>query len=326
MTFAELSRRAQILQLHNDARLLLEQYPLKVVRIRCINHGFNTTFRVDTADGQKFALRINVNSHRPMAALNAEIAWLEALARETNLIVPRPMPRKDGGLISSFFSIILNRETKAVLFSWLHGKDLGKNATPEQFYAAGQALSVLHQHSSTWEIPAGCQFQNALDVFIDSKVVLFDTPMPEARLEVFRTTYQQVVEVHKNLYSHFKAQPLHADLHLWNMKWYKQQLSVFDFDDSATGVPLQDFGISFFYLRRHANNAALEAAMQEGYGQMPNYQQAELEAIIAGRQLLLANDVLINETADLQAEAQTYLEASEQRLRIYLETGIFPQV
>jgi Ser/Thr protein kinase RdoA (MazF antagonist) len=323
MTFAQLPTRAQILRLRTEALVLLEQYPIVVTRVRCINHGFNTTFRIDTADGQKFALRINVNSRRPMPALQAEIAWLEALNQETDLIVPHPIPRQDGGLISSFFSSVLGRNTVAVLFSWLSGKDLGLNATTQQLYATGQALKILHQHSATWKIPKGCKFQNARDVFIDSKVVIFDTPMPAARLEVFKTAYQQVSAVHEALHSRFAAQPLHADLHFWNLKWSRGQLSVFDFDDSATGVPLQDFGISFFYLRRLKDSAILENAMLKGYGQMPNYSQAELEAIIAGRQLLLANDLLINETAKLQAQA--YLETSEQRLRVYLESGIFPR-
>lgn len=323
--FASLSTRAQILRLRQDALSILEQYPIQVARVRCINHGFNTTFRVDTVDGQKFALRINVNSRRPMAALKAEIAWLAALAKDTDLIVPQPLAQKNGKLISSFYSNTLARETVAVLFSWLSGKDLGTSALPKQLHAAGQALQTLHQHAATWKVPKGCQFQNGKDVFIDSKVVIFDTLMPKTRLEVFKATYQQVTAVHEALHRRFQAQPLHADLHLWNMKWSRGQLSVFDFDDSAEGVPLQDFGISFFYLRRSKNSTQLEEAMLEGYGQMPNYSQAELEAIIAGRQLLLANDLLINENAELQAQAQTYLETSEIRLRTYLETGVFPR-
>ncbi len=325
MTFAELSTRAQILRLRSDALRILEQYPIQVARVRCINHGFNTTFRVDTTNGQKFALRINVNSRRPMAALQAEIAWLEALATDTDLIVPRPIPRKDGALISSFFSNTLNRDTVAVLFSWLSGKDLGLSASELQLQATGNALRTLHQHAATWQIPKGCQFQDAKDVFIDSKVVIFDTPMPATRLEVMKAAYQKVETIQTKLFTRFIAVPLHADLHFWNLKWSRRKLSVFDFDDSATGVPLQDFGISFFYLRRLKKSAALENALLEGYGHLPNYSQAELEAIVAGRQLLLANDLLINETASLQAQAQKYLEITEQRLRAYLETDIFPR-
>lgn len=323
--FALLSTRAQILRLRQDALRILEQYPIGVARLRCISHSFNTIFRVDTTDGLKFALRINVNSRRPMAALNAEIAWLEALSQDTDLILPQPQVRKDGLYISSFYSNALGRDTVAVLFSWLSGNDLGSKATVQQLQATGAALKTLHTQAANWRIPEGCQFQNAQDIFIDSKVVIFETPMPETRLEVFKASYQKVQAIHQQLYLRFQAQPLHADLHLWNTKWFKGHLSVFDFDDSATGVPLQDFGISIFYLRRFQNSAELEHGLLTGYGHLPNYNQAELEAIIAGRQLLLANDLLINETAALQAQRQSYLETAEQRLRGYLETGIFPR-
>lgn len=127
MTFAELSRPVQILRLWADALMILEQYPIKVARVRCISHSFNTIFRVDTTNGLKFALRINVNSRRPVPALKAEIAWLEALRKDTDLVVPQTIPRRDGGLISSFFSNSLGRDTVAVLFSWLSGQDLGLN-------------------------------------------------------------------------------------------------------------------------------------------------------------------------------------------------------
>jgi Ser/Thr protein kinase RdoA (MazF antagonist) len=323
MKFAELSTRAQILRLQSEALLILEQYPITVARVRCINHDFNTTFRIDTEDGKKFALRINVNSRRPLPAVKAEIAWLEALNQQTDLIVPRPIRRKDGASISQFFSSTLERQTVAVLFSWLSGRDLGSSATAQQLFATGKALQTLHLHATTWKIPQGCQFQDARDVFIDSKVVIFDAPMPASRLEVFQIAHVQIESVYQKLFARFKSQPLHADLHLWNTKWFRGRLSVFDFDDSATGIPLQDFGFSIFYFRSLKNAAELENALFQGYQNLPNYTQAELEAIIAGRQLLLANDLFVIETAELQAQAEKYLEISEQRLRTYLETGVF---
>ena len=42
---------------------------------------------------------------------------------------------------------------------------------------------------------------------------------------------------------------LHADLHNSNLKWCRGRLYVFDFDDSAIGVPMQDLAISAYYLR-----------------------------------------------------------------------------
>ena len=56
------------------------------------------TFRVDTADGCTFSLRINVNSRRSLANIGAEIAWLAALATDTDLVVPVPQRTRGGAL------------------------------------------------------------------------------------------------------------------------------------------------------------------------------------------------------------------------------------
>ena len=83
--FEDLSRRAQVARLASTARQALRASPIEVRRLQLVSHGYNTIFRVDTVDGRKFALRLNVNSNRTPQQLRAEIAWLTALATDTDL-------------------------------------------------------------------------------------------------------------------------------------------------------------------------------------------------------------------------------------------------
>jgi Ser/Thr protein kinase RdoA (MazF antagonist) len=99
MRFEERSRRAQIAVLRQHAVEVLRRYPIEVDGLRLLNHGYNTTFRVDASGGQRFALRINVNSRRAPEHLNAEIGWLAALTADTDLVVPVPQPDRDSRLI-----------------------------------------------------------------------------------------------------------------------------------------------------------------------------------------------------------------------------------
>lgn len=327
MNFAEVSARAQMLRLRQDAFDVLKRYALSVARIACINHGFNTTFRVDCTDGQKFALRINVNSPRDLAAIKAEIAWLEALKHDTNLLLPHIVPTRDGAFILSYQSATLQRQTHAVLFKWLPGRDIDENATPKQLLEVGRTMAILHQHAKNWLPPEGCVFPSARSVFLNSQVVLFDSPMPKTWLETFSTAFAQSEAAHAALYQRFTPQAIHADLHLSNVKWFRGHLSVFDFDDSSWGVLPQDLAISTFYLRRTASGAVLEAALLEGYSQvatLPSYSSAEFEALIVGRLLVLTNDLLDIENSELRGISAKYLESSQARLQIYLETGVFP--
>ena len=79
MTFASLSRRAQVARLRPLARAALAAHGLAEARLRLLQHEYNTTFRVD-ADGARHVLRIGRGGGQPAAALASEAAWLRAPA------------------------------------------------------------------------------------------------------------------------------------------------------------------------------------------------------------------------------------------------------
>ena len=124
MSFALLTRAGQILRLRETAFAALARYPLEVSRITLIHHGFNTTFRVETADGGRYALRINVNSSRTLANIETELAWTAALAADTSLHVPTPQLNNDGQAITMVYSPVMQRELPTALFGWLRGQNL----------------------------------------------------------------------------------------------------------------------------------------------------------------------------------------------------------
>jgi Ser/Thr protein kinase RdoA (MazF antagonist) len=117
---------------------------------------------------------------------------------------------------------------------------------------------------------------------------------------------------------------LHADLHGGNLKWHRGRLAVFDLDDAGLGVPALDLAISTFYLR--AADPAVEAALRQGYAgvrDLPEVSDDQFEALVAARQLLLANSLLASSTASLRAEATDYLDVTVDRLRGWASTGRF---
>ena len=95
---------------------------------------------------------------------------------------------------------------------------------------------------------------------------------------------------------------LHADLHGGNLKWHRGRLAVFDLDDAGFGVPALDLAISTFYLR--AGAPGVEEALRQGYAEvrdLPDVSDEQFEALVAARQLLLANSLLASSTASLRA-------------------------
>lgn len=120
-----------------------------------------------------------------------------------------------------------------------------------------------------------------------------------------------------------RRQPLHADLHIWNLRWYRGRLAVLDFDDSGIGVPVQDLAIAAYYLR---DNAEQEAALLEGYQEMrplPDFTTDQYEAMVASRNLVLLNDVITTSNAEFIEMLPRYVPNTLTKLRAYMETGVF---
>ena len=100
-------------------------------------------------------------------------------------------------------------------------------------------------------------------------------------------------------------------------------MTILDFDEAGIGFPLQDLAISIFYLRKDGEQ---EKQLLTGYVSvtpLPEFDPAELELLIASRELVLLNNLLGIATADDLTRLSEYLEKVEQRLKHFLDTGEF---
>jgi Ser/Thr protein kinase RdoA (MazF antagonist) len=314
--FARLSNRRQIATLARVAERALGEYGLSGSRLTKINHGFNTTFRVDATDGRKLAIRVNVNSKGWPGKLAAETAWIEALATETSLSVPRPVRTLDGRLHTEGAWEGTDWELPVALYTWLPGTLLGLGAPPERYGRLGEAVAVLHEHGSHWRPPSGAVLQTFEDP-------LLGDPWRLPEEGVFRETHARADEALGRL-KRLATQPIHYDVHPWNVMSNRGRLSVFDFDDALFGWPELDVSVSAYYLRRADQGAEPEQAFLRGVGfERMRLSGEDYEALIAGRALLLANDLLGAVTQELRAEQEQYLEVTRKRLEHYLRTGVF---
>ncbi len=323
--FEQLSERAQVMRLRRTASEVLRQYPVEVRSLRLLNHGYNTTFRVDTVDGRRFALRLNTNAHKSVANLHAEMAWLAALAADTDLRVPVPQATRDGRLHTEIPSPDLGRVLTVAMFGWLAGPDLAGRATPIHLHEVGRVAALLHQHAERWSLPPGAALMSFADVLPDTPNHLTEAhpELTPSRAAVVAAAYEQVERHLADLYDGARTHVLHADLHLGNLKWYRGRLSVFDFDDCGIGVAIQDLAMSAFYLRPRRE---LEDAMHEGYRSvrpLPVATAEQYEAVVASRDLVLLNDLLVTPTAELRDLLPRYAANSHRKLRHYLDTGTF---
>jgi Ser/Thr protein kinase RdoA (MazF antagonist) len=325
MDFGDRSYLSQVSVLRRAALDALADYPLEVARLRLLLHAYNTTFRVDTTDGRRFALRLNTGSRKTAEGLRAEMSWLAALARDTDLSIPEPVCTTDGRLFAEVHPPAFGRSLPVAVFAWLPGPDLEDGARPEHLVVAGRTMAALHAHAERWTLPAGAVLPTLDTILLDIPDHLHD-PHPEltpAREQVVHAAFDHISNVLLDLPADQPRHVLHADMHLGNMKWHRGRLSVFDFDDCGIGTPLQDLAISSYYLRPQR---ALEQAMAQGYASvrpLPTCTSEQYEAIVAARSLVLLNDLLVTENAEMRAVLPRYAANTEIKLRHYLDADEF---
>ena len=324
--FAELTDRAQVHRLRRVASDALSSYPVEPTRLRLLRHDFNTTFRLDTASGDTFAVRIGLNHRKSTPALAAEMAWLAAIDRDTDVVVPAPLATIDGRTHLQVSVDGVEGLLHLVVLSWLPGRDLDVPTGPAM-HELGRQMAMLHDHASTWVQPPGVEFPRADRVLMDSPDRLrpgHPAISPE-RHALIVEALDHVESIVDAMVAAGERMPIHADLHPWNVKWLRNRMAIFDFDDAGIGVPAQDLAISNYYLPEDGRDE-LHAAMLDGYAthrELPTYTDEQFHAALAGRTLVLLNDLVDLTSGASRSVVTNFLHNVELRLRSYLDTGTY---
>ena len=289
--FAERSEADQIDLLTALAAEFLHDFGVGGAALRVINHGYNTTFAVDGASGPIGALRLNVNSPRTTANLAAEVAWMTDLAASGLVSLPRPLPTASGAPFATRTSEVLERPVNAVFCTWLPGQLVHTLEDPrDALRAAGRLLAHLHAAGQSFNLPDGAALPSLRPVLFNHADVITENiaGLSVEDHAVLVRGLQVVEETLGALHDLDDVQVIHADVHGGNLMWQNDTLSVFDFDDSGIGLPIQDLGISLSYLP----DDALRSLVLEGYedvAPLPPHREGDLQVLIAQRKIQLVN-------------------------------------
>jgi Ser/Thr protein kinase RdoA (MazF antagonist) len=272
-------------------------------RLTLLAHQFNTTFRVDTDAGQRYVLRVHSGSARTAESVGAELAWLAALRRDTDLEVPTPIPTNDGPLLTVASSPGVPTPHICVLFRWLDGRRLDVGLKPRHIERAGELMARLQDHATRWR-PSPGFLRGRVDWPIEGARWLPDPLAPQV-VETCRTLVAdslsaeeaaQVVAVIDHVREAEKALGkgpdtfglIHADLHQYNLLFSGDAVRAIDFDDCGFGPLLYDLAVPLAMSQGRAEYTALRAALLVGYRRvrpLPLEHEAYLDTFIALRHL-----------------------------------------
>ena len=145
--FLNLTERGRGRRLAALALNALKHYDLEVARLRLVSNSCNGIFRVDARSGEKWILRVTLpEGGHTRDHVAAEMDWLAALARDTDLSVPCPLAARNGALVVEAAAEGVPEPRLCEVFSWVPGTDLARQITPAKVVLLGELSARLHAH------------------------------------------------------------------------------------------------------------------------------------------------------------------------------------
>jgi Ser/Thr protein kinase RdoA (MazF antagonist) len=306
------------------ARHALRSYDLDVAGLELITEDWNCVFRVDLRDGSRRVLRVSLPDRRTREQVDAEMHWLDALARDGEVRVPAPVAARDGALVVEATADGVDGSRMCAVFHWIDGEPLIDHLTEPNLVAAGEAVARLHEHGRTFPIPPGLRTWDTPFPF-EEPIVLFDDGFEPILPPRERALMQRALVASTAAIARLQAaeppRMIHNDLHDENLFVDGTTVLVLDFDDSMVGWPVQDLGITWFALAGREGFEGLAAAFREGYERVapwPEREPGEIATFAADRCLLLANYIVQDHDPEYLAKAPELIEVWAGKIERFL--------
>jgi len=292
--------QAEATRLYPLAQRVLSRYPFEVGDIEHLATHSNVLFRVVAQNGHQMVLRVGTPHANLRSNLEIEVSWLDAIHRETDLDVVRPIRTTDGDLIVDEFDEGIDKERSCVLFSWIPGRPLGRDSGTFAYRLLGVMCASLQDHGRSWSPPANAAMRKWDEVFYYERafdpVIIGDPSFSHLfgnrRRDTIARAYRLANQVIADSYEVTSPQVVHGDLHEWNVHIASSRLYAFDFEDVMLALPAQDVAICLYSSRNNDNAGDIRAAFRKGYESVapwPIVDDRQLDGFHAARQIMLMN-------------------------------------
>ncbi len=263
---------------------------------RMINHSENITYRIDDPDrAAPLILRLHRPGYHTDSAILSELNWLAALQADGVVRTAPALPGRDGELLQVVHGPGVDAPRRAVLFSFLDGREPEAADMRGTMGQLGAVTARLHRHARAWPLPQGFARQSW-----DMTTMLGERPIwghwhaaPSASGETRAILARAVATIGRRLAA-FGDGPerrglIHADLRAANLLVDGPEVAVIDFDDCGFGWFLYDYATTVTFMEEHPEVSDWTAAWVEGYRSvMPlsAAEEAELPSFLLLRRMM----------------------------------------
>jgi Ser/Thr protein kinase RdoA (MazF antagonist) len=257
-----------------------------------LRYGENTTFRVRTADGEMFALRLNRPGYHTLEGLRSELTWMAAL-RAAGIRTAVPVPGADGEQIQHAAHGPGETHT-AMMFSWVAGLPLSSLGAAAPWERLGELMASVHAQARTWRRPPGFARPPWDTAAMVGDAPRWGDPDPDGvfspedraaidacRCEVARRL--AAIGADASCYG-----LIHGDLSFENVLVEDGEPRVIDFDDCGESWFLHELAVALFPHEGEPGFQDARDALVRGYrrrGSLPDAVLAELPTFLMARRL-----------------------------------------
>ena len=299
MDFDALPHEEQLKRLLALAETALDRYDLPAgCSVEMINLSENATYRVDSPDGRRWALRVHREGYHSHKAIASELAWLTALRADGAVITPVAVPGKDGEIIQSVSHPLLPRPRHVVMSDWETGDEPSEEVhdLQEWFEILGETTARMHEHVRGWKKPD--YFER---LTWDFETSLGSTPHWGSWRDGMGMTpeiealFADTVALIGRRLERFGKGPerfglIHCDMRLANLLIDGEVTKVIDFDDCGFSWLLYDCATTVSFFEEKPEVPALLAAWVRGYRKVRDLaveDESEIQTFVMLRRLLL---------------------------------------
>ena len=331
--FETLSHQEQLHRLQQLVECVLPHYGLASAQSVLLQYEDNAVYRITLRPGEHFVLRVSAADGQSLAAQRSEMQWLMALRRETDLLVPEPIPNDGGELVTMEAVRDVPEPRPCVLLRWVPGEPPTPGIEPAIVERIGAFTAQLHLHAEQF-VPPPAFFRPSWDwkrllgtasVLGCEEVLSSLAPHQRGVLTTVGTQMQHALSLLGKDATVWGL--IHADLHRDNILLHDRAVGVIDFDDCGWGYYVLDLASvldSFFrrVVKHPKDYLPLRNAFLRGYDRiraLPVDLDMHLRTAKVMRDMVTINFILSSKNVSVQTWGRERLDHIIVGLEAYLE-------
>ena len=240
--FNDLTYRGQVRRLRVLGRHALRRFGLqRGAPLRLLFHGENSTFQTTNRRGQRLVLRIHRTGYQTPHMVRSELQWLQALRRDTDLVVPEPVVGRDGQFVQQVADPGVAGERSCVLFKWVPGRFVRAHRSEAFYNRTGTLAGRLHAHARSWRRPVGFRRRAWREQVLFGEAAGYGDPfvvpgLTRRDFDLYRACIERAREEIAALGKGTRVWGLiHGDMHSGNVTFEGDRANAIDFDDCGAG-------------------------------------------------------------------------------------------